>query len=65
MENTKYYLSRFDADLKRTTRSDMDILPESTITVFGKKIYVSARVEGGLVEIRVFNKDDLKFIKKT
>jgi hypothetical protein len=39
--------------------------PDSTITVFGKKIYINARVEGGFVEIRVFNKDDLKFIKKT
>jgi len=64
-ENGKYYLSRFDANLKRMTRSDQEILPDSTITVFGKKIYINARVEGGFVEIRVFNKDDLKFIKKT
>lgn len=64
-ENGKYYLSRFDSNLKRMTRSDQEVLPDSTITIFGKKVYVNARVEGGFVEIRVFNKDDLKFIKKT
>ena len=64
-ENGKYYLSRFDGNLKRMTRSDQEILPDSTITIFGKKVYINARVEGGFVEIRVFNKDDLKFIKKT
>lgn len=65
MDGGKYFLSRFDQDLKRITKSDTEILPDSTITVFGKKIYVAARVEAGIVEIRVFNKDDLKFIKKT
>ncbi len=64
-ENGKYFLSRFDSTLKRMTKSDQEILPDSTITIFGKKVYVNARVEGGLVEIRIFNKDDLKFLKKT
>lgn len=65
MDGGKYYLSRFDQDLKRITKSDTEILPDSTITVFGKKIYITSRVEAGIMEIRVFNKDDLKFIKKT
>ncbi len=64
-EAGKYYLSRFDATLKRMTKSDQEVLPDSTITIYGKKVYINARVEGGLVEIRIFNKDDLKFIKKT
>jgi hypothetical protein len=64
-ESGKYYISRFDATLKRMTRSDQEVLPDSTITIYGKKVYVNARVEGGFVEIRIFNKDDLKFIKKT
>jgi hypothetical protein len=64
-EGGKYYLSRFDATLKRMTRSDQEVLPDSTITIYGKKVYINARVEGGFVEIRIFNKDDLKFIKKT
>jgi hypothetical protein len=35
------------------------------LTFYGKKIYVTGKAENGnAVDIRIFNKDDLKFITK-
>ncbi len=60
-----YYISKFDKGLRRLIRSDKEINPDSNLTFYGKKIYVTGKAEtGNAVDIRVFNKDDLKFITK-
>jgi hypothetical protein len=59
------YIGRTESSPALRHRSLRVVLPEYTITIYGKKVYINARVEGGFVEIRIFNKDDLKFIKKT
>jgi hypothetical protein len=64
-DNGKYYLSRFDMNLKRILRTDVDVSADSVITIYGSKIYTNGRNEAGKVEIKVFNKADLKFLKKT
>ncbi len=63
--NGKYFLSRFDKGLKKTSGSEEEISPNSNVTFFGEKIYVTGKEEGsGKTEIAVFNKADLKLIKK-
>ncbi|MCB1141964.1 MAG: hypothetical protein KDK54_06975 [Leptospiraceae bacterium] len=64
-DNGKYYLSRFDKNLKRILRTDQDVQANSVITIYGNKIYTNGTNEAGKVEIKVFNKEDLKFLKKT
>lgn len=64
-EKGAYYISKFDKGLRRLIRSDKDINPDSNLTFYGKKIYVTGKAENGnAVDIRIFNKDDLKFITK-
>lgn len=60
----RYYLSKFDSSLKRVAKSDTEISPDSNITFYAKKIYITGKPESGQADIRVFNKDDLKLIKK-
>ncbi|PJZ54528.1 P83/100 family protein [Leptospira adleri] len=61
----KYYLSRFGKDLKKQAKSSEEISPNSNVTFYGEKIYVTGKEEGsGSVQITVFNKADLKLIKK-
>ncbi|GBF39467.1 P83/100 family protein [Leptospira johnsonii] len=63
--NGKYYLSRYDKGLKKTAGSEEEISPNSNVTFFGEKIYVTGKEEGsGKTEIAVFGKADLKLIKK-
>ncbi|EMK00318.1 MULTISPECIES: P83/100 family protein [unclassified Leptospira] len=63
--NGKYYLSRYDKALKKTAGSEEEISPNSNVTFFGEKIYVTGKEEGsGKTEIAVFGKADLKLIKK-
>ncbi|EIE02751.1 P83/100 family protein [Leptospira licerasiae] len=63
--NGKYYLSRYDKGLKKTAGSEEEISPNSNVTFFGEKIYVTGKEEGsGKTEIAVFSKADLKLIKK-
>ncbi|TGK07374.1 hypothetical protein EHO59_04525 [Leptospira semungkisensis] len=63
--NGKYYLSRFDKGLKKTAGTEEEISPNSNVTFFGEKIYVTGKEEGsGKTEIAVFNKADLKLLKK-
>ncbi|PJZ27364.1 hypothetical protein CH352_09825 [Leptospira hartskeerlii] len=63
--NGKYYLSRYDKTLKKTAGSEEEISPNSNVTFFGEKIYVTGKEEGsGKTEIAVFGKADLKLIKK-
>ena len=64
VENGKHYLAKFDKNLKRLNRTDQEIIPDGTITFYGKKIYISGKNESGKVEFKIFNRDDLKFIKK-
>ncbi|EMY76748.1 hypothetical protein LEP1GSC060_3210 [Leptospira weilii serovar Ranarum str. ICFT] len=61
----KYYLSRFGKDLKKQAKSSEEISPNSNVTFYGEKIYVTGKEESsGSVQITVFNKADLKLIKK-
>jgi hypothetical protein len=60
-----YFLSKFDKSLRRVLKSDKEVFPDSNITFYGKKIYVTGKSESGnSVDIRVFNKENLKFITK-
>jgi hypothetical protein len=64
-EKGSYYISKFDKGLRRLIRSDREINPDSNLTFYGKKIYVTGKAEtGNAVDIRIFNKEDLKFIGK-
>ena len=64
-EKGAYYISKFDKSLRRILKSDKEINPDSNLTFYGKKIYVTGKAENGnSVDIRVFNKEDLKFISK-
>ena len=64
-EKGGYYISKFDKSLRRILKSDKEINPDSNLTFYGKKIYVTGKAENGnAVDIRIFNKDDLKFITK-
>ena len=63
--NGKFYLTRFDLNLKSLTRSKEEVNPDSIITFFDNKIYVSGKKENGQMEFKVFKKEDLSFIKKT
>ncbi|ALO27865.1 MULTISPECIES: P83/100 family protein [Leptospira] len=61
----KYYLSRFGKDLKKQAKSSEEISPNSNVTFYGEKIYVTGKEESsGSIQITVFNKADLKLIKK-
>ncbi|EKO32813.1 P83/100 family protein [Leptospira santarosai] len=61
----KYYLSRFSKDLKKQAKSSEEISPNSNVTFYGEKIYVTGKEESsGSIQITVFNKADLKLIKK-
>lgn len=63
--NGKYFLSRFDKGLKKTAGTEEEISPNSNVTFYGEKIYVTGKEEGsGKTEITVFNKADLKLVKK-
>ncbi|MCX7999677.1 MAG: hypothetical protein N3A69_12125, partial [Leptospiraceae bacterium] len=64
VENGKHYLAKYDRTLKRILRTDQEIFPDANITFFGKKVYISGKNEGGKVEFKIFNKEDLKFLKK-
>ena len=61
----KFYLTRFDLSLKSLTRSKEEVNPDSIITFYDNKIYVSSKKENGQIEFKVFNKSDLSFMKKT
>jgi myosin heavy subunit len=63
-DDGKYYLSRFDKNLKRVLRSSEEITSDATITFYGKKVYLSGKNENGVMEFKIFNKEDLKLIKK-
>jgi len=64
-EKGAYFISKFDKSLRRVLKSDKEINPDSNLTFYGKKIYVTGKAESGnAVDIRIFNKDDLKFITK-
>lgn len=61
----KFYLTRFDQNLKSLTRSKEEVNPDSIITFYDNKIYVSSKKENGQIEFKVFKKEDLSFVKKT
>lgn len=62
--NGKYFLARFDKSLKKMAGTEEEISPNSNVTFFGDKIYVTGKEEGaGSTQITVFNKADLKLIK--
>lgn len=64
-EDDKFYLSKFNADLQRVKRSKIEINPLSRVTLFGNKIYLTAKEQfGKKPAILIFDKTDLKLIKK-
>ena len=64
-EKGAYYLSKYDKSLRKVVRSEKEINPDSVITFYAKKIYVTGKAENGNgLDIKVFNKDNLKFITK-
>ncbi|MDX1960869.1 MAG: P83/100 family protein [Leptospiraceae bacterium] len=63
-DNGRFYLSKFDSNLKRILRSEKEISAETTLIFYGEKIYTTGKGENGQTEIKIFTKEDLKFIKK-
>ncbi len=62
--DNQYYLSRFGLDLKLQVRSQVAVNPDSDITFYNEKIYVTGKADSaGQTTIQVFNRDDLKSIK--
>ncbi|HMV77358.1 MAG TPA: P83/100 family protein [Leptospiraceae bacterium] len=62
----KYYYARFDKNLKREVRTSAEINPDSTIVFYGRKIYIYGKSpDTGNIEIKVFDRETLKFLKKT
>ena len=61
----EYYLSRFKMDMTLDQSSSVPINPNSNVTFFKEKIYVTGQQEGtqGKTGIQVFNRSDLKLIK--
>lgn len=61
----RYFLARFDKDLKRVARSNEEINPNSSVTFFGSKIYITAKEDSANQSgIQVLTKDELKTIKR-
>ncbi len=58
VKEAKYYLGKFDQDLKMTGISNIDIHEDTFISFFGDKIYINNRDK----KIMVLNKADLKYI---
>ncbi len=63
-ENGKVYFSKFDKELKRVLRSDTEVSPNSNVTFYGQKIYITGKEDSSNTDIKIFKKDDLKFLKK-
>ncbi len=59
-----YFLARFAGDLNREAQSSEPIAPDSDITFFKEKIYVTGTAtSGNNTTIRIFNRSDLKHLK--
>ncbi|MCK6380236.1 MAG: hypothetical protein L6Q54_03160 [Leptospiraceae bacterium] len=63
-ENGKVYFAKFDKELKRVLRSDSEVGPNSNVTFYGSKIYITGKEDSSNTEIKIFKKDDLKLLKK-
>lgn len=64
-DGEKYFLARFDKDLKRVARSNEEINPNSSVTFFGTKIYITAKEDSAnKTGIQVLSRDELKTIKR-
>lgn len=68
-EEDKYdhsvYLSKFDKHLKRIAKSKVPIHPDSRVTAYQNKIYVTSNnINGDAPHILIFDKQNLKLIKK-
>jgi hypothetical protein len=62
--DNKFYLSKFDQDLRKVASSKIEVNPFSTITIFKDKIYLTSNKEFQKVpSIVVLNKKDLQLIK--
>lgn len=61
----KYYLSRFNKNLKRVTVSSINISKDSHITFYKNKIYVTGALgkDSNKMNIYVLNRADLKLLK--
>ncbi len=60
-----YYLSRFSPDLTFEARTSEPVNPDSDITFFNEKVYVTGKGQdnGGYTSIKVFKRDDLTHLK--
>jgi hypothetical protein len=61
--NGSYFLARYNKNLKREAISSTDISRDSVMTFFKKKVYVTGS-DMNNKKILVFNKADLKLLKK-
>ena len=61
----QYHLTRFNADLTLDKRSESAVSPDSDVTFFKDKIYLTGKPssEGASTTIRVINEKDMKLLK--
>jgi hypothetical protein len=59
-----YYLSRFKKDMTLDARSSIAVNPDSDITFFNEKIYVTGKKNNGeMTTIQVLSRKDLSALK--
>lgn len=64
-EGGRFFIAKYDKNLKLLHRSKVEVQPDSEITFYGEKIYLSSRGEEGKEpEILIFKKSDLTLLKK-
>ncbi|MEM7182547.1 MAG: P83/100 family protein [Spirochaetota bacterium] len=64
-EDDKFYLTKFDGKLNKLKRSTSEINPLSRATLYGEKIYLTAKEEfGKKPPILIFDKENLELIKQ-
>ncbi|MCP4136331.1 MAG: hypothetical protein GY754_35500 [bacterium] len=59
-DNGKFYLGKFDKELKQVARSDVQINENTFISIYDDKIFINRHDK----QIIVLNKEDLKFVKE-
>ncbi len=62
-EGDKFYLAKFDNNLKIKEKSSSDINPNSEITFFKDKIYVTGPIKNNQYTIQVYKREGLQLLK--
>ncbi len=64
IKDGQYYLARFNPDLSFDARTSEPINPDSDVTFFNEKIYVTGKAQGaGATTIKAYQRSDLKHLK--